>query len=186
MSQASRALTFTVNAMLHVFILSTFLVILYKFVITNMETAAIHSQLRKELNGTLPEMFTQMDASSGNILKHVLLGLKSDGMLSKLSHSYSKPDTATMYYNNWLLGTSYLVCGGMLLLIFAVLVMTWVCGIDIHFKAILTENVVLFLLIGLIELAFFLKIALNYIPAPPSYINQSLIDALKDEFKSPA
>ena len=46
-------------------------------------------------------------------------------------------------------------------------------------KHILLENVLTFIFVGIIEIIFFLNIALKFIPAPPSLIFTSLIDNLK-------
>lgn len=51
------------------------------------------------------------------------------------------------------------------------------------FKHILVDNVVTFTFVGIVEVLFFLNIALKFIPAPPSLIFTSFIESMKDQFK---
>lgn len=44
---------------------------------------------------------------------------------------------------------------------------------------ILIENIVTFIFVGIVEVAFFLNIALKFVPAPPSLIFKSLLSSLK-------
>lgn len=52
------------------------------------------------------------------------------------------------------------------------------------FKHILVDNVVTFTFVGIVEVLFFLNIALKFIPAPPSLIFTSFIESMKDQFKN--
>ncbi len=44
---------------------------------------------------------------------------------------------------------------------------------------LIIENVITFIFVGIIEFAFFLKIAIKFIPAPPSLIFKSLLSSIK-------
>jgi len=182
MTDVSPNFIFGVNALLHVFILTTFLVVFYKLVVTKLETKAIDNQLRSALNKSLPGMFVLLDASSGNTLKPALQSLKSNGALGKLQLLYSTPDPSTTSYNSWLFRCAFVVVGALFLLVLTVILLTQLFNININLTAILRENAVLFLAIGLVELGFFLKIALKYVPAAPSFLSQQVIDSLQDEF----
>ena len=48
-----------------------------------------------------------------------------------------------------------------------------------EFKYILLENTITFIFVGIVEIIFFLNIALKFIPVPPSLIFKSLIESLK-------
>lgn len=52
------------------------------------------------------------------------------------------------------------------------------------FKHILVDNIVTFTFVGIVEVLFFLNIALKFIPAPPSLIFTSFIESMKDQFKN--
>jgi hypothetical protein len=50
-----------------------------------------------------------------------------------------------------------------------------------EFGELLLENIITFLFVGIVEVIFFLNIALKYVPLPPSLIFTSFIDALKNK-----
>lgn len=47
------------------------------------------------------------------------------------------------------------------------------------FKVIITENILTFIGVGIIEYLFFTNVALKYIPAPPSLLYESFMNSLK-------
>jgi hypothetical protein len=168
---------FGFNALLHVFILTAFLVIFYQVVVTKLETDAIKSELTRTLNKSLPQLFADID--TGDTLKSFLNNLQQTDILDKFEILYSKPDVATTSWNSWLFLAAYGVIGGLFLIVVTVVFVTWIFGIDIHLVALLRENTTLFIAIGIVELVFFLTIALKYAPAPPSYLMQEVAKAVK-------
>jgi len=181
MTDASPNFLFGFNALMHVFILTTFLVIFYKLVVTKLETSAIDSQLTHALNKSLPDMFVQLDTASDNTLKPILQTLKTNGTLGNLQTLYAMPDPATTSYNSWLFTSAFIVIGALFMLVMTVILLTWLFDVNINLAAVLRENTALFIAIGVVELVFFLKIALKYVPAPPSYLNQQVVDTIKSD-----
>lgn len=56
-------------------------------------------------------------------------------------------------------------------------------NVTIHdIQHVLIENMLTFSMVGVVEFLFFTKISLNYIPAPPSLIFNSLLGGLQDKF----
>jgi hypothetical protein len=47
---------------------------------------------------------------------------------------------------------------------------------------ILKENIITFMFVGLVEYLFFTQIAFKYIPAPPSTMVSTLVNAFKETF----
>ena len=175
--EASPNFIFGFNALLHVFILTAFLVIFYQVVVTKLETDAIKSELTHTLNKSLPQLFANIDTD--DTLKSFLRNLQQTDILDKFETLYSKPDPSTISWNSWLFLVAYGVIGGLFLVVVTVVLVTWTFGIDIHLVALLRENTTLFIAIGIVELVFFLTIALNYAPAPPSYLTQEVANAIK-------
>lgn len=174
---ASANFIFGFNALLHVFILTAFLVIFYQVVVTKLETEAIKSELTHTLNKNLPQMFAELDAN--NNFKPFLRNLQQTDILDKFEKLYSKPDPSTVSWNSWLFLAAYGVVGSLFLIVVTVVFMTWLFDIDIKLTALLRENATLFIAIGVVELVFFLTIALKYAPAPPSYLTQEVANAFK-------
>jgi hypothetical protein len=169
---------FGLNALLHVFILTAFLVIFYQVVVTKLETDAIKNELTRTLNKSLPQMFAEID-DQDNTLKSFLRNLQQTNILDKFETLYAKPDPSTTSWNSWLFLAAYGVVGGLFLVVLTVVVVTWLFDIDIKLAALLRENATLFIAIGIVELVFFLTIALKYAPAPPSYLTQEVANAIK-------
>ena len=176
----SRNFIFSVNALLHIFILTTFLVIFYKIVVTKLESEAIESEIASALNKSLPAIFADLDTDAQDKLSPILHKLQDTGSLDKLEELYSEPDASTTSYNSWLFTACYLVVGALFIIIVTVFLLTWKFDVDIKLGGLLRENAALFLAIGLVELVFFLTIALKFAPAEPSYLNQQLVNALQD------
>lgn len=168
------------NALLHVFILFTFLVIFYKVIVVKLETDAIEGEVKHALNQSVPDLLLDLDETSNGSLKKILQSLEETGALKKLQDLYAKPDRETVTYNWWLFTASFIVAGTLSLLVVVVIGMAWFFDIDIKLAEKIRENAALFIGIGIVELVFFLQVALKYIPAPPSYLNQQVIDALKN------
>lgn len=183
MATASPNTIFGVNALLHVFILTAFLVVFYKVFVTKLETEAIHGELKKMLDKTLPDMFDKAEAATGTF-KSAVQNMQSSGLLDKMDEATSKEDPQVTSYNNWLFVSSFLVILGLFVLLVAtVILLTSICGLDIHFAAIIRENIVLFMAIGIAEFLFFTRIALHFVPASPSYMTQQLTTSLQNQFK---
>ena len=70
-----------------------------------------------------------------------------------------------------------------LLSIFITIVLTLFLGCDKRFslKHILIENTIVFILIGIVEYMFFTKVAIKFIPTPPSLLVNTLIDTIKQQ-----
>lgn len=185
MADASQNAIFGINVLMHVFVLTAFLVVFYKFYVTKLEVSAIHGQIQTVMDSTLPDFFERANTSSGGTFKSAMIKLKSGGVLDRLRTEYAKPDALTVTYNNGLFRSAFIVVFGILaLVIVSVFLMSTICGQNIHFYEILRENIVLFSAIGVAEFIFFTHIALHYSPALPSEMNKELIDGLRTKFRS--
>lgn len=177
---ASKNFVLGFNALLHVFILFTFLVIFYRVIAVKLEADAVQGEVKHALNQSTPELLQDFDEKSNGALKPILQSLEDTGALQKLQDLYAEPDRETETYNWWLFTTAFVVAGSLFLTVLVVGGMSWYFDIDIKLGEKLIENVALFVGIGIVEFFFFRYIALKYIPAPPSYLNQQVIDALKN------
>ena len=55
-------------------------------------------------------------------------------------------------------------------------------GIDINWKRIIIENIIIFVFIGTIEFIFFTKVASKYIPVTPDLLSKTILERLKYHF----
>lgn len=178
---ASNKLTFMVNIFIHIIILFGFLTLLFNFIISKAMTDAfqneighiIHDNLGKELR----TKFNELDDKTKQMLKNI--------NLKKLETELKKPSKHVIIQNTWIKRSAIAVT---LILMIVVAMMFFLlkysCGTCIPIINIIKENAIVFTFIGIVEFMFFKKIALKFIPAPPSLMVKTFIESLKQEFRS--
>ena len=128
------------------------------------------------LNGQVSEG-TQFATS--NIRSQLASVLNSD-TLNRLKKSYSTPDPVVTKNNNWLFGSIILTNIALLVLVtIVILSVKYQCGQCVPIGHILLVNLVTFTFIGCVEVLFFTKVAIKYLPVKPSAITQTFFDSLR-------
>lgn len=165
---------FNINILLHGLILFTILSCLFTFVISNVSTNAFNDEIfhiiKDKLNN---KILIDIIKKNSNL---------SDTILDKLIKHFSKPTKIVEAYNKSLFKN--LLCINVLLWIFfitLVMVLKYNCKKDLHIGKIIGENCIIFLFVGIIEITFFFKIALKFIPVKPSFISTQFLQSIKDE-----
>jgi len=142
-----------------------------------METRVITEEINNNISSYFDNIVANMTPEQRVEAKQ--FAINADKPLEILSNIYSEPDKLTVNSNAWLKITNILYG----LVIFAVigtllLTILYICKIhNFPFFEILKENIVLFTAVGIIEVVFFLKIGLHYIPTMPSAV---ISDTLSD------
>ena len=99
---------------------------------------------------------------------------------SNLQETYNEPDQTAQTYNKWLLKVNIII---IILLIISFIIMIIIlkqnCNKNINVFKILSENIFLFLLIGVVEYFFFINIATQYVPVLPS----TMIDEINNKIQ---
>ena len=168
-----------VNILLHFFILFIILSLMFWLVISKMETQVITDEINNNISNYFDNAVQNMTPEQRVAAKQ--FAINADKPLEILSNIYSQPDKLTVNNNAWLRTTNILYG----LVIFAVittllLTIRYVCKInDFPFIEILKENIALFTVVGIIEVVFFLKIGLRYIPTLPSAIVSDTLSDLR-------
>ena len=113
-------------------------------------------------------------------LDNLIQALNHTDVFKQLSEYYSQPDqTAKIINNNIFDKISTVII--FLVVFYIILAFIFSKNSDFHISHILIENGITFLFIGVIEVAFFLLIAFNYLPVVPSYLNTQLFATLKEK-----
>jgi hypothetical protein len=100
--------------------------------------------------------------------------------LENLSNLYSVEDSVVTTNNRWVLIVSALIAGFALLLFVGLSVTMKAGGLqNSEIRHILGENAITFLLVGAVEVVFFLFIAFKFVPVLPSVAIKSIIDRAK-------
>lgn len=152
-------------------ILSTFFIVYVSKVVKSTVEDEMHTLIQNNLTNSL----TDLPLPAQVALKEGIRNLPTDALL----RYYSPEDPRTQTYNQWLFRAVIIVNVFLLIVTIGTLTIANTMCAHVPFKHMLIENVIIFAMIGVIELSFFKFIAIKYIPAPPSYMIQAIIDGLQ-------
>jgi uncharacterized protein involved in cysteine biosynthesis len=173
-----------VNIILHVLILLSILSLLFWFVITKLEKDNITKEVNNNISDYFDNLKENLNEKDKNDIKNIIKN--SNNVLEDLKKLYVKPSENNETTNRWVLYSNLLyilLILGILLTI--VLTIRLVCkSNDFPFWHILKENIIIFTFVGMIEVFFFLNIALKFIPTKPSLIINSVLNSLKEKFNN--
>ena len=161
-------------------ILFTILSLLFWFYIAGIEDEAITS----ELNGNVDAFFkVQKEQMSPSQIANVRQFVTSNPVvLGALKKMYDLPDPGQINNNSWLKVFNVTSLGILLVALTVLLtVLSLSCQISVPVWHILKENLVLFALIGVVEYLFFTRIAIKYVPIPPSQIIKDFLARLQTD-----
>jgi hypothetical protein len=171
---ASNAVKSSVNILVHVIILFSFLSLFFFMYISKVESAAFKNELgglvSEKINELLddnPELIEQLEPVKGNI--------------ASIASLYNSPSETTVQRNislKFLSAFTVIALMGILLTI--VLTLSLECGESVNLTHILIENVVIFICIGIVEYMFFTRVAIKYVPVVPSTMTNTLLQTFKD------
>ena len=166
-------LSLFMNGTLHFFILFIILNILFWVVITKVSKEAIYNEVTHNLEEPMIILLNKLTPGQ----KSLVANLPYD----ELKIMY-KETNSTVVNNNKLLKLLSIA----IIIILFLFVITYALFYTKHrgeqpsFFHLLSENLYIFLFVGLIEIIFFLTIAVNFIPSLPSHILKSSKDILVD------
>lgn len=162
-----------INLGFHIWILFTFLTIFFFTFITRKEKDAVTRELNTAINNSVPEVLSGVD----NITQHFggkISWDKINNFAKKIEKKYDGPDPEIARHNNKLIVTAVIVCVVLLvLLICAMIYFSYYRKLDIEMGVILVDNLFIAVFVGIIEMLFFMNIALKYAPVTTSdMVNQ--------------
>ena len=168
---------YSINIGLHVLILFTFLTAFFFAYISQLEKKSV----TQALDGLIKkQMSTILDNIDKNIPIPDSQWAEINDMADKLERNAQGELPRIKNNNNMLMYSA----GGGIAIAFLILVgiytyFTMILQIDIHLRHILSENIITFIFIGLVEFLFFYYIASKYIPATPDVAAVTAIDRIK-------
>ena len=167
----------SMNVLIHVIILFSFLSLFFFKFVSKVEEDAFKSELGDMIEENVNKVILNNQDVKPRI-KKILPALK------KLNVLYENPDGFTLE-RNILVKFSAIFMILILLSIFITITTTLAFGCDknVSIKHLIIENIIIFILIGIVEYMFFTRIAIKYIPTTPSLMINTLINTLKNQFK---
>ena len=170
--------TLVLDVFIHVTILLIVLYVLFRYIISPLETREMSSQLKDAINENMPQLYKQIDEDGA--LTTVVKGMKSSKTIDAMQKMYSEPDVETAEWNDALFRESLMVIIAVFLGFLGIwAVMTFSCGKCPPVGRLITENVILFTLVGVVEGLFFYLIAMHYSPVMPSYMSKTVLNSLE-------
>jgi hypothetical protein len=166
---------FSINVLIHVIILFTFLSTFFFLYISKVEENAFKNELGGMIETSLMKILLENPTSKEDIKN-------SSEVLTQLSKLYATPDAFTQERNTLVKFSAVftlLIIVGILITVLATL--SAGCDRDVSIKHILIENVIVFLCVGMVEYMFFTKIAIKYVPTSPSLLTNTLISTIKSQ-----
>ena len=180
--------TLSFNVLLHVTILFTILSIFFVKYVGVITTKIINKEINhivgdniEKLNDNIGEKLNDSEKLNDLGEKLTFENIKKMFPYKYYAKLFSKEDVTRKSVNNEVF--FYIKFTNILLIVFLILFTFYLVrtnSLNTHqIKEICIENVLTFMLVGLIEFLFFTNIALKYIPTKPSLLFTSLIEGLR-------
>lgn len=163
----------SINILLHMFILFSFLTIFYFVYISNLEKNTIRHLVKKMI-------YKEVDSILNNIQSQ---GLQIDKkMLNMIANKIDKTQIQGDINHNNKLRRNAIIIILVIVVVITLLVLYYKfrLGYNLNMNYIIIMNIVVFVLIGIVEYIFYTNIALKYTPVKQSDISSSVIEDISN------
>lgn len=170
------------NVLLHAIILFAIWTVLFSVLIGPIEKDALKGSLASIIDGVVG---TNVNTIPADVKTQIKTALDSD-YAARLETYLGAETEATKIQNGWISAISIAVPAlGAVLLAFMLFILT-VCKVRLPVGHIFVENLITFILVGIVELALFENIAVHYVPVTISTITNTVITAARSGLNCPA
>ena len=177
-------LNYWYNIALHVFLLFTFLTLFFFNYISKIEKKSINSSISKIIKEQTKDALEQINEWNDKTKSN--LDWNSVNKVAQNIIDNSKDDASFIEKNNKKLFKSSIIFISILfgILISVYLYFTLFTNLKINLREIILENIIIFAIVGIIEVYFFLNIVSNYIPVTPSFMTKSIVKNIKEKLNT--
>lgn len=172
----NHVVAFAVNLLCHIFILLTFLMILFFEIIAPMTA----NHIDQELHSILQQSTTDFMQTINQYDTHHWIDWKNVKTLtSNLKKQYETASQEVEQNNNQVMNdcVCFLTLFGVSIIVLIIYLL--IRQVEIRLKFLVLENIVIFLLVGFFEVYFFLNIASDYVAVLPNAAIETVISQLK-------
>lgn len=176
-SELKKSTYIGLNITVHIIILFSFLSLFFFLYVSKIEEQAFKDEI-----GDVIEKNVQ---SALEKRRNIALPLVRDAVpflqYAKIQHT--GPEQASLKQNFFVkfsAGFTVLLLVGICLSI--ILTLTFDCNKKVPVSEILLENTATFILVGILEFLFFTRIAMKFVPAPPTLMLKTIINRFKETF----
>jgi len=172
----SDRLSFSMNVVIHILILFTFLTVFFIFFVTKLTKDMFENEISHLIDDNMGGMIDNLDIET----KQKLILFTKVVPLEKLIKKFDEPSEYVLEHNKWVKLSAITACIiGVVVLVLILYILYNTCGQCIPLKHILMENAIVFACVGVVQYLFFTRVALKFVPAPPSLLVSSLINKFK-------
>jgi putative flippase GtrA len=170
---------YTLNISLHILILFSFLTIFFFAFISHLEQKRVDDSLTSAINDQIGQVLDNMDKyapTSG--IKINWKTLNDIGEKIQKDAIGALPEVKKNHRKLLIVGISMII--GLFVLFSSLYVYFGVYkGVNINWKKILIENLIVFGFVGIIEYLFFTNVASKYVPITPDLLSNTILDRVK-------
>ena len=171
-----------VNIMIHVTILFIFLYFFFFLIISKKSEEVLNNSINSIADNNLPILLKDIDEKYGDKINW-------NELKKNCQYIYDNPNPDITNHiddnNNKYKKIGIYIGSGLLLLTICIYCYyVFYKKETINLSSIFLENGITFILIGVIEYIFFIKIASNYIPAYPTTIGGIVLERIKQNIKN--
>lgn len=168
---------FVINCLLHIFILFLFLTLFFFIYIKNVED----NNYAKIVNIYGNSLDKYLNSLSDNEKEGFCFILNKNPIdLNNIMRNNKSPNEYVLMNNKWLERICIIVLSTLLFIIFLIIfIMNFIYKKNINIFEILLENLIVSIIVGTIEVGFFIFVAQNYVVTTPSTIGDAIINDLE-------
>ena len=174
------SVNFGVNILTHCTFLLAIICSVFFLFTERIMTNAMNNQIEDLAVDTIDKFYNDSTPENQQAIKLSL----QHAQLEIALNIYQSQSEDRIINNKWIEKIIYVIVALLIVVvIIAILISKAHCG-NISVIEILSENIIIFMCVGIVEFLFFTKIIIKYIPAYPSTLSHVFVDKLK-EYKPP-
>jgi hypothetical protein len=176
-----------VNIYFHVVILFIFLTSFFFTYLARVQSKAISSSITGKIPQQVNSLLTNLDFIDKKLFTSTYPNIKWDAV-KELGLNIAKPDQSVIQHiqsnNKDLLYTSIGIIIALILGLIGMIIYHKIKNHDLNVGAIVLENIVIFMFIGIVEYLFFAHVASKYIPTTPYNVSETLLDGVASKLEN--
>lgn len=170
---------FSLDIVLHVLILFTFLTIFFFAYVSKLEKQSLDNTVSDVINNKTNTFLTKFDQLSTKYDVKVNWNIIDNIADNLIKNSQGEVPEIKQNNDRLFKDSIIAIIAGFTLFIMSVIFLKYYMKYDVHIGHILLLNIVIFSITGAIEYLFFMKVASKYIPVTPDVISNTILERLK-------
>ena len=172
-------INFSLDIVLHVLILFTFLTVFFFAYVSKLEKQSLDNTVSDTITGNTNNFLNNFDEISNKYNVKFNWNVVNDIADNLVKNSQG--EVPEIKENNDRLFKDSIIAIGIVFILFitSIIVLKYFLNYDIHIGHIILMNVIIFSITGIIEYLFFMNVASKYIPVTPDIISNTMLERVK-------